>query len=244
VALRGGRVVLQVQQQVVRLLQGLPGVWKLVARKEPLPPIDLHCPLLSLPRVFGTDANNIPAPVPYLHAEPDARARWRARIAGVPGPRDGLRVGLVWAGNPSHRNDRNRSVPFDKLAPLLLNLPGMRWFSLQVGPAQADLQGLPPGLVEDLAPELTDFAETAAAVSELDLVLAVDTSCAHLAGALGVPTWMLVPFSPDWRWMLHREDSPWYPTMRLFRQAHFNDWDGVLGRIAGELARRTALVPA
>jgi hypothetical protein len=151
------------------------------------------------------------------------------------GQKTGTRIGIAWAGAPAHRNDRNRSFACFLLAPLL-EIPRLQWFSLQVGPAVAQLAE--PGIqgkINDLAPRLTDYAETAAAISQLDLVITADTSVAHLAGSLGTPVWMLTPFAPDWRWLLGREDSPWYPGMRLFRQRVAGDWPGVMHDVAAAL---------
>jgi len=238
-----GRVLLLVPPALRRLLEGLPGVEVLPTFGKALPPFDLECPLLSLPHAFRTKLETtIPARVPYLRAEPEAVARWCERLGGL---RD-LRVGLAWAENPGHSNDRNRSIAFGRLAPLW-RVPGVNWISLQVGPRRADLADAPAGLVRNLAPDLHDLAETAAAMSQLDLVLTVDTMIAHLAGALGRPAWVMLPFVPDWRWMLEREDSPWYPSLRLFRQERAGDWGGVVERVASELwsaAAPTAAQPS
>src|SRR5262249_44770431 len=208
VATRGGRVILEFQKPLVRLAPPAANV-TVVARGDPLPPFDLHCPLLSLPLAFSTTLRNIPASVPYLAAAPDRVGHWRARIGGAPG----LKIGIAWAGSPIHRNDRQRSIPIEKLNPLF-DLAGARFFPLQVGARAADLTAVP---VTDLSGELTDFGETAAAVANLDLVISADTAIVHLAGALNKPVWTLLPFAPDWRWLLARSDSPWYPSMRLFR---------------------------
>jgi hypothetical protein len=159
-------------------------------------------------------------------------ARWRERLAGLPG----LRVGLAWAGNPDHGNDHNRSIAPPRLAPLWA-VPGVSWVSLQVGARAGALRGhAPDGAVLDLTPALTDLAETAAAMEQLDLVVTVDTAVAHLAGALGRPVWTMLPALPDWRWLLGREDTPWYPSMRLFRQAQAGEWEEVVARIAAGVA--------
>jgi hypothetical protein len=235
VARRGaGRVLLAAPPTFARLLAGLPGLDALV-RPEDRAEVraHVHCPLLSLPHVLGTTTvETIPAPTPYLRAEPAALTRWRERLADL----RGLRVGLVWAGNPRHQNDRNRSIAPERLAPLL-RVRGVSWVSLQLGaPVERLREQAPEGAVlVDIAPELTDLAETAAAIVQLDLVVAVDTAVAHLAGALGRPVWVLLPAVPDWRWLLGREDSPWYSTMRLFRQQRAGDWDGVVARIAAAL---------
>ncbi len=236
VARRGGRVLLATSPTLHRLLAGLPGVHRLLASGQAAE-FNLHCPLLSLPGVLGTTPDTVPAPVPYLHAEPALLARWRERLGGL----GGLRVGLVWAGNPGHGNDRNRSIAFQQLAPFW-RIPGVEWVSLQVGPRAADLCETPTGVVvRDLGPDLHDFAETAAVMGQLDLILTVDTAVAHLAGALGRPTWVMLPFVPDWRWMLGREDSPWYPTLRLFRQPRAGHWESVIERITDALKRMQPL---
>jgi tetratricopeptide (TPR) repeat protein len=231
VAERGARVVLEVPQQLMRLAARLPGVAELVAEGQALPRFDLACPLLSLPRAFATTLETVPAEIPYLAAEPDAAARWSEALAGGAG----LKVGIAWAGNPLHRSDARRSMEIETLLPLR-RLKGVRWFSIQVGERAADLAHLPAGFVVDLAPQLSDFAETAAAIANLDLVITVDTAVAHLAGALGRPAWVLLPHISDWRWLLERADSPWYPTLRLFRQPSPGDWDSVIVRAADALS--------
>jgi len=229
VAARGAKVVLEVQPELRRLLADLAGVDVLIARGEPLPPFDRQLPLLSLPRVCGTRLDTVPAAVPYLAAEPQLAAAWHERLAAL----TGVRVGLVWAGSTIHPNDRNRSLDPSALTPLAA-LPGVSYVSLQKGRA---IDGLPAQMqVFDAASALNDFADTAAALANLDLVIAVDTSVAHLAGAMGKPVWVLLPFSPDWRWLLERADSPWYPSMRLFRQTEPGAWGPVLQRVAAELA--------
>lgn len=233
VAARGGRVILESPPELVTLLQGLAGVAGVVGRIEgrlPSLAFDLHLPLMSLPGVFETALHTIPNAVPYLNADPQRIERWRPRLAG-----EGFKVGLVWAGNPRHWNDRNRSCTLADFAPLAA-IPGLRFFSLQKGPTAAQAVNPPAGLsLIDLAPELHDFADTAAVIAQLDLVLAVDTSVLHLAGALGRPAWALLPALPDWRWLLGRDDSPWYPTLRLFRQTEPGDWVGVFARVATAL---------
>jgi len=229
-------VLLQCPPQLKRLFLGLPGVEQVFARGEPLPSFDLHCPLPTLPRVFGTTLQNLPADVPYLRADPALVEQWRERL----GPGDSrLKVGLAWAGNPVHHNDVNRSMALRELLPVL-SVPDVRFFSLQRQDAASELRHLLPELqVVDLDEDLSDFANTAAVLENLDLVISVDTAVAHLSGALARPTWLLLPFAPDFRWMLERDDSPWYPTMRLFRQTRPGDWAGVIERVSAELLQRT-----
>ncbi|MDU1671239.1 MAG: glycosyltransferase family 9 protein, partial [Bradyrhizobium sp.] len=198
---------------------------------------DLQLPLMDLPRIFGTTLETIPADVPYLTADPIKMAAWRNVLGRAPQ----LKVGVVWAGNPRHKGDRQRSLAARDVLPRLL-MPGVQLYSLQKEPRPDDaptMLDLGSDII-DLAPLLKDFAETAAAVSALDLVISVDTSVAHLAGALGRPVWMLLPYALDWRWLRDRADTPWYPTMRLFRQERPMAWDGVLARTAAELARVAA----
>jgi tetratricopeptide (TPR) repeat protein len=229
VAGRGGRVILQAPHPLVSLLGSLAGVEQVVADDETPPPFDLQCPLMSLPLLFGTRVETIPAAIPYLRSGEALRSR-------EAGP---LRVGLVWAGNPRHRNDRERSLPFAALAPLW-SLAGIRWYSLQLGERRKDLAAAPAGLIEDLSQNLGDFSDTAAALSRLDLLLTVDTAVAHLAGALGCPAWVMLSRIPDWRWLLERSDSPWYPSLRLFRQAERGNWDDVVADIVPALALTAA----
>ena len=237
VADRGARVLLEVQDALHPLLSGLDGVALCLPKSAPaLPDFDLHCPLSGLPLAFKTQLETIPAASSYLPAVPEARVQeWKTRL----GAHDRLRVGLVWSGNPGHSNDRSRSMTLRMMSAIVDS--NARFYSLQKDPRLEDK----PTLVErpeivDLTEHLTDFVETAALVSCLDLVVSVDTSVAHLAAALGRPTWILLPFTPDYRWLLDRDDSPWYPTMRLFRQTRPADWQGVFERVRGELEREIA----
>ena len=222
-AARGAQVVLEVDAPLHALLSGVAGVSRCISPGDAAPEFDLHCPMSSLPLAFATRAATIPATVPYL---PAAFAQHPARLA----EKDRPRIGLAWSGNPRHRNDRRRSIPLSVLAPLL-DRPAT-FVSLQkevrAGDA-ATLRGT--GRILDLGAGLTDMADAAALIGELDLVIAADTSIAHLAGALGVPVWILLPFIPDWRWQLGRDDSPWYPTARLFRQDDQRDWHQVVRRV-------------
>jgi hypothetical protein len=222
---RGARIVLMCQAALVRLFQGLPDVIAVGSKLEELPPADLSCSLLDLPEVFRTDVATIPASIPYLKAPPISVDEWERRLAASAAPGT-LRVGLAWAGNAEHYNDLVRSIPLQLLRSLA-RVQNVRFYSLQVGPAAGQQRDVPELPMVDHTAELRDFAETAAMVSQLDLVIAPDTAIAHLAGALGKPVWVMLPFVPDWRWMLDRSDSPWYPTMRLFRQPRIGDWEAV-----------------
>ncbi len=231
VAQCGGRVFVSCPKSLTALLATCPGVDAAFAEGSPAPEYDCHAPLMSLPRLLKTTVETIPAQVPYLTADPAAVARWHEEL----GPVDGLKVGIAWQGNPDHKKDRQRSFRLD-LFERLARIDGVRLFSLQKGAGAEQLDraaGLFP--IVDLGRRLGDLADTAAVIRNLDLIIAPDTALAHLAGALGVPVWVAVQFSSDWRWLLGREDSPWYPTMRLFRQHRWNDWDEVFERIGQEL---------
>src|SRR5262249_49093564 len=235
VAEHGGTVILEVPGELRRLLFDIDGASEIVVRGNPLPHFDRHCPLLSLPLAFHTDLKTIPAQVPYLQADQSAIQAFSHKLV-----HNGLRVGLVWAGNPIHTRDPQRSIPVAQLASLT-EIPGIRFYSLQKGSAASQLQDLPRSVnLTDFGPELADFTDTAALLSSLDLLISVDTATAHLAGALGLPVWILLTHSPDWRWLLDRPDSPWYSTARLFRQPAPGDWSSVIAEIAAEL-RKLAL---
>jgi Flp pilus assembly protein TadD len=232
---RGGRIVVACPSALRRLFEGLIGIEYITCEGEVVPPIDARCSLMSLPRLFQTTLQTIPADVPYLTAKPDLARKWGDRLAALP-PK--FNIGLVWAGNRRHLNDRNRSVPLAELA-TVARLGNIRLVSLQKGPPAQDIR--PAGVeITDWSNDLTDLAETAALTANLDLVISVDTSVAHLAGAMAKPTWTLLPFAPDWRWMLNRSDSPWYPTMRLFRQPALGEWNTPLRQITEELTRMVA----
>lgn len=242
-ATRGISVVFEVMPSLKRLLRTLPGHIALVGRGEPLPSVDYHCPLLSLPLVLNTRIDTIPAQVPYLTAEPERIARWTQRLSAY----QGLRVGIAWQGNLAVEKliwARGRSIPLAALEPLA-QLPGVRLISLQKGPGLEQLRNVPFGeRVVDLSAELDcgpdAFLDTAAVMAGLDLVISSDTSVAHLAGALGRPVWTLLAASPEWRWGLERRDSPWYPTIRLFRQTTHGEWQTVVADVVAALDR---LVP-
>jgi hypothetical protein len=228
-ARRGARVIIEAHAPLVPLLRGVEGVDQAMALGDPLPGFDLHCALMSLPRAFGTTLETIPADVPYVHAPESAVAAWRERL------RDGhaRHIGLAWSGSRTLRNDANRSIALARLASLMG--PDRTFVAVQTDIRDSDVAALESLGIRTFAGELRDFADTAALVSALDLVISVDTAAAHLAGALGKPVWVLLPFSPDWRWLLGREDSPWYPTARLFRQPRIGDWETVIARVAEAL---------
>jgi tetratricopeptide (TPR) repeat protein len=228
VAKHGGRIILDCQKELVRLLRKAPAVDTIIATGDPLPRFDCHCPLLSLPLAFSTNLNSIPADIPYLSPDPAAAARWKSRIETSP---PAFKVGLVWAGSAKNKLDRKRSIPFNEITKLAT--PCIHFFSLQKG---RDPQSPPPEMTfTDWTGQLNDFDDTAALIANLDLVIAVDTAVAHLAGAMGKPIWMMIPFVPDWRWLLNRNDSAWYPTVRLFRQKSPGDWPGVIQSVADAL---------
>lgn len=236
VAARGGRVMVLCGTDVYRLMsvQQL-GVEQWVADGQPVPQFDSHCPLMSLPKVFGTTIQTIPSGVPYMAADPNWVEPWRERLARDPAR---LKVGLVWAGNLHPIHNRKRTIGLAALGPLGA-CPGVSFYSLQKGSAAQEAQSPPAGMkLTDWSGELNDFAETAALIAALDLVITIDTSVAHLAGAMGKPTWVLLPFVADWRWFVDREDSAWYPTMKLFRQRALGDWSEPVARVAQELSRR------
>ena len=234
--LRARHIVFEAPKKLARLLAGQRLGARIVASGEPLLPFDLHCPLMSLPHRLGTTLETIPAAVPYLAADPGLVAAWAARLAALPG----LKVGLVWAGNRDFAADARRSIDPALLAPLL-GVPGVSFVSLQVG-ARAPVTAPALGLA-DWTGEIEDFADAAGLVAALDLVIGVDTASVHLAGALGKPVWLLNRFDSCWRWLRDRPDSPWYPTLRQFRQASPGDWAGVIGAAKGTLAAVLAAAP-
>lgn len=232
VAALGATVVLEVYPGLRAAMGGVAGAAVVMERGEALPAFDLHCPLLSLPLAFGTDLDSIPAEVPYLVAPRDRVAEWRGRL----GPRAGKRVGVAFSGNPAHPDDQRRSIPLVQFARLLSATADREFHILQNAIRPGDrfaLELLPH--VRDHSGGIADFADTAALVSLMDVVVSVDTAVAHLAGALGWSVWTLLPFKPDWRWMMGRDDSPWYPTMWLFRQPRPGDWESVLEQAAQRL---------
>jgi len=226
---RGARVVLEVQGPLTGLLAGLDGVDQILRRGDPLPPFDYQCSLMSLPLAFGTEVDTIPAPAHYLAADPERVAAWRERL----GPQTRPRVGLAWSGNPLHNNDHNRSIALSHLAPLLAL--DCEFVSLQKEHREEDVAVLDAAGVRRMDAHIGDFADTAALCELMDVVVSVDTSIAHLAGAVGRPLWVLLPHVADWRWLTERSDSPWYPGARLFRQSKAGGWDSVIAEVQAAL---------
>jgi hypothetical protein len=239
VRLRAAKVLFEIQPGLIPLFTA-SGFEDLVARGDRLPPFDVHVPLLNLPALFATNLENMPRDVPYLKADPARVERWRAALA----PFDGkLRIGIQWQGNPAFASDHRRSIPLAQFAPLA-SVPGVRLFALQKFDGREQLADVAGELgIHDLGAQLDadggSFMDTAAVMQQLDLVITSDTATAHLAGALGIRAWTLLSTAPDWRWFLDRDDSPWYPTLRLFRQTTAGDWAGVMRRVANELRQLT-----
>jgi tetratricopeptide (TPR) repeat protein len=230
-AARGARCVIRCPDSLAPLLATVPGVSEVVSEGQPLPHYDVHAPLLSLPRLLRTTAASIPASVPYITVQESKREAARAKLVRSSAP---WRAGLVWSGNPTHGNDRNRSIALEALLPLFA-VKDIGWFSLQHGERAAQIATTPGAkALVPLEPDST-LSDTAALVAELDLIISVDTAIVHLAGALAKPVWILLPFAPDWRWQLDRSDSPWYPTARLFRQPRARDWSAVVSNVVAEL---------
>lgn len=232
VAERGGKVIVSCRSQLRTLFEQAMWNSSVVDTSEPSPAFDICCALPSLPRIFGTTHATIPARIPYLHADAGKAARWQARLAA-----DGiaLKVGLVWATDARSRIALLKSLSLDMFQPLAA-IPGVIFYSLQKGPAAAEAARAPKGMrLVDVARELEDFSDTAALISQLDLVVTIDTAVAHLAGAMGKPVWTLTHWPPDWRWLVGRDDSPWYPTMRLFRRAQTDTWSDVILRVGQAL---------
>ena len=231
VAAKGATVLLDVPGMLAPLMARLAGVKRVLDRSEALPAFDFHCPLPSLPLAFGTTLDTVPASNPYLSTDSDAAARWRARLA----PQGQTLVGVAWRGSPGYAHDRERSIRFADFARLMA-LPGVRFVSLQKELTWEECR------LADSLPQLVhpgaDFRNTAEAIAALDLVISVDTAWAHWAGAVGKPLWVLLPFVPHWTWLTEREDSPWYPTARLFRQPRSGDWTSVIRNAREALAGR------
>jgi hypothetical protein len=228
VARMGAAVILEVQRGLKALLSNvLPGAKAVFERGERLPSFDFQCPLMSLPLAFRTEPATIPADIPYVLPDPARQAEWERRLP----KRERPRIGLAWSGNPKHQHDHNRSIPLEKLMPLI-GETGFNFYVLQKEIRREDFELLRSSTsLINHSDQLNDFVDTAALVSLMDLVITVDTSLAHLAGAMGKPTWILLAFNSDWRWRSARQDSPWYPTARLFRQPKVCDWASVIESI-------------
>jgi tetratricopeptide (TPR) repeat protein len=227
----GAEILLEVPSELLSLLGRVEGITRVVEEGTALPSFDLHCPLPSLPLAMRTEIATIPARIPYLKASDERISRWRSRLAHIAAPR----IAIAWAGRVTHPNDRNRSIALARLAPLFM-LDTVSFVGIQSELRSEDekvLAGIPR--ITHIGEELRDFDDTAAVLTLVDLVVSVDTAVANLAGAMGRPTWILLPFSPDWRWMLGRTDSPWYPTARLYRQSALGEWDGVIARVRDDL---------
>ena len=232
VAERGAGIVFECCRELAALLRGVGGVGQVVVRGEEPPAFDVHCPLLSLPSAFDTTIETIPSIIPYVAADAVLTEKWRAKIKKDDAE---IKIGFAWAGNPGFKQNRYRNIPLERFLPLT-EVPGVAFYSLQKGGEAEEAKNPPAGMkLFDHTEDISDFSDTAAFIENLDLIISVDTVIAHLAGALGKPVWTLLPFSPEWRWLLDREDSPWYPTMRLFRQTSFGDWQSVIARAAAEL---------
>jgi len=235
-AKRGGKVILACQPDLTSLLNGIEGVSQVVPMTDPPPVFDTHAPLASLPHLFGITLDTVPATTPYVPV-PEA---WPLE-GPAERPNARCKVGLAWTGGGDNRINRRRSCPLEAMAPLL-QLPDIAWYSLQVGPRSGDLQTVPAATqVTDLSPRLNDFADTARAMAGLDLVITIDTAVAHLAGALGIPVWVMLSHGGDWRYLRQRADSPWYPTMRLFRQPEPGAWEPVIDQVRAALEADTGL---
>ena len=232
----GARIVLDINPEALALVQRSPlGADQIVQSGELPPNFDLHCEMMSLPLALGLQLADLPGPMPYLLPDPARLAHWRARLAALPRPL----VALAWAGRPTHFNDANRSMTLESLAPLAR--PGISYLAIQKGPAAEQTSRPPPGMtLTSLSEEIRDFDDTAAILCLADLLISVDSSPVHLAGALGRPAWVMLPCANDWRWLVGRNDTPWYPGHRLFRQHRRHDWSGVTRDIAAALSAEFA----
>ena len=234
---RGGTVIFETLRPLLGILNSFPGIDKLVEispNRSHVESYDYYVPIMSLPMLFATNIPTIPSNVPYIFADPEKVEQWKNRTS-----KGGYKIGIVWAGKPGHGNDKNRSCELEHFLPLA-RIPGIVMYGLQKGGAARQVEAL-GGMkrIINFDCELKDFSETAAAIENLDLVISVDTALVHLAGAMGKPVWTLLPYAPDWRWLLERKDSPWYPTMRLFRQPGRGDWGAVFDKVKDELEKLT-----
>jgi tetratricopeptide (TPR) repeat protein len=236
VAERGAQVIVECQKELASLLQSVEGIAKVVVRGEELPEFDVQCPLLSLPLAIDTTLETIPAIVPYMAADAGLTKTWKAKISQ---DNSKMKIGFAWAGNPGFKQNRYRNMPLELFLPLT-QIPDVAFYSLQKGGEAEEAKNPPGGMrLFDYTEDILDFSDTASFIKNLDLIISVDTAIAHLAGALGKPVWTLLPFSPEWRWLLNREDCPWYPTMRLFRQPALGNWEPVIEYVRNELHELT-----
>ena len=229
----GARLVLEINHEQVDIARRSPlGVDEYITRGTLPPAFDVHCEMMSLPQALGLQLSDLPGPMPYLLPDPARLEKWRARLAGLPRPI----VALAWAGRPTHFNDANRSMTLADMAPL--GMPGVSFVSIQKGPAAEQAKTPPPGMaMTHLSDEIANFDDTAAIFCLADLLISVDSSPVHLAGALDRPAWVMLPFVPDWRWLMQRSDTPWYPRHRLFRQPRAGNWGAVVQDMATALAK-------
>jgi len=227
----GARILLQILDQQEGFARRMEGIDEIVLRGQLPPPFDMHCEMMSLPKAMSLRLEDLPGSSGYLSPDPTRLAKWRARLAPLPRPI----VALVWAGRPTHNNDANRSTSLGSFAPLA-QVTGGSFLSIQKGPRAAEAKTPPPGLsILSLDDEIADFEDTAAILAIADLLISVDSSPVHLAGGMGRPVWTLLPYVGEWRWLMDREDSPWYPSMRLFRQRQPGDWNEVMSRVVEAL---------
>jgi tetratricopeptide (TPR) repeat protein len=234
VAQQGAKVIFECPKELKSLVQNVQGISQVIEYGEQIPQFDTHSPLLSLPLLFGTTLETIPARIPYISADSKFVEKWRDEIQYG---NSKLKVGLVWSGNPKNIKFKYKSFPLETFTPVL-KLKDITFYSLQKGEAAEQTKNLSEGLnIIDFTNEINNFSDTAALIETLDLIISVDTAVAHLAGAIGKTVWTLIPYKPDWRWMLNREDSPWYPTMRLFRQSSRGNWESVIAKVKKELLK-------
>jgi hypothetical protein len=227
---RGAKVTMSVQQPLREMLKQISPTIRIINPSETPTDFDYHCPLLSLPLALGTTIETIPAELQYLRADEELRAAWLARLP----LKKKTRIGVVWSGRATHKNDHNRSMELEQFLPILSS--DADWICLQKEVREKDVAVLRrDGRIAFFGDDLRDFSDTAALLDLMDLVITIDTSVAHLAGAMGKPVWILLPYNADWRWLLDRRDSPWYPSARLFRQQQFGDWAGVIDQVKSEL---------
>jgi Flp pilus assembly protein TadD len=238
VAERAAKVIVECQESLKVLAQSVEGSAAVVTRGEALGEFDVHAPMASLPGIFKTTVRTIPARIPYLHVPADRLEKWKQKIAGE----KRFKVGLVWAGSPTNANDRNRTVGLGLMSEIA-RVKGAAFYGLQKGEAVKQLEEYKDLGIVDLSQELNDFADTAAALEQMDLLISVDTSVVHLAGAIGKATWVILHYSPPWRWHLQGEDSPWYPSLRLFRQSKAMKWEEPIARVVEALGERVKSTP-